>query len=152
VKKFVTFLTQIKTRIDPMPYRHQVHICSILFCCWICLILWSTDPLLGNDLVNTFPWKRTCATIGSPLLGNGSVNKPSQQQRLFSAWSVLMGYKGTQKVIWVSCCWELGRVLEMAVEGDWEEMASNESDCAKKTSCMIWSDSETVKSPLPGYD
>jgi hypothetical protein len=32
---------------------------------------------------------------------------------------------------------ELGRVLEMAVEGDWEEMARKELDCAKKTSCMI---------------
>jgi hypothetical protein len=28
----------------------------------------------------------------------------------------------------VSCCRELGRVLEMAVEGNWEEMVSNELD------------------------
>jgi hypothetical protein len=27
------------------------------------------------------PAKRTLATIGRPMLGNGSVNKPSQQQR-----------------------------------------------------------------------
>jgi hypothetical protein len=33
------------------------------------------DPLLGNDSVNTFPRKRTLATIGHPLLGNRSVNK-----------------------------------------------------------------------------
>jgi hypothetical protein len=45
---------------------------------------------------------------------------------------------------------ELGRVLEMAVEGDyWIEMARNELDGAKKTSFVIWSDSETVINPLP---
>jgi hypothetical protein len=47
---------------------------------------------------------------------------------------------------------ELGRLLEMAVEGDWEEMARKDLDCAKKISCMILSDSETVINPLPGYD
>jgi hypothetical protein len=31
-------------------------------------------------------------------------------------------------------CRELGGVLEMAVEGDNEEMTRNEVDCAKKTS------------------
>jgi hypothetical protein len=45
---------------------------------------------------------------------------------------------------------ELGRVLEMAVEVDWEEMARTELDCAKKTSCVIESYSETVINPLPG--
>jgi hypothetical protein len=32
---------------------------------------------------------------------------------------------------------ELGRVLEMAVEGDWEEVARKELGGAKKTSCVI---------------
>jgi hypothetical protein len=40
----------------------------------------------------------------------------------------------------------------MAVEGDQEEMARKELDCAKKTSCVIGSDSVTVINPLPGYD
>jgi hypothetical protein len=49
-------------------------------------------------------------------------------------------------------CRELGRVLEMAVEGDSEEVARNEVDCAKRTSYVICSYSETVINPLPGYD
>jgi hypothetical protein len=53
---------------------HSSHIlCSIE--------LWRTNPLLGNDSVNTFPRKRASATIGRLLLDSGSVNKPSQQQR-----------------------------------------------------------------------
>jgi hypothetical protein len=43
---------------------------------------------------------------------------------------------------------ELGRVLEIAVEGDWEEMARKELDCDQKTSRVIWS--EVVLNPLPG--
>jgi hypothetical protein len=39
--------------------------------------------------------------------------------------------------IWVRCCQELGRVLEMAVEGDCLEMARNELDCVKKTSYVL---------------
>jgi hypothetical protein len=40
----------------------------------------------------------------------------------------------------------------MAVEGDWEEMSWKELGGAKETSYVIWSDSETVINPLPGYD
>jgi hypothetical protein len=54
-------------------------------CCFImgklttCNMLWRVYPLLGNVSVNTFPRKRTRATIRLPLLGNGSVNKPPWQ-------------------------------------------------------------------------
>jgi hypothetical protein len=37
----------------------------------------------------------------------------------------------------VSCCREVGRVLEMAVEDDSEEMARKGLDCDKKTQCVI---------------
>jgi hypothetical protein len=43
-------------------------------------IVTCIDPLLSNDSVNKFPWKPMCSTIERPLLGNGSVNKPSQEQ------------------------------------------------------------------------
>jgi hypothetical protein len=43
-----------------------------------CKLLRRIDSLLGNDWVNIFQRKRTRSTIGRPLIGNGSVNKPSQ--------------------------------------------------------------------------
>jgi hypothetical protein len=46
----------------------------------------------------------------------------------------------------------MGRVLEMAVEGDWEEMARKELDYDNDTSYVIWSYSGTIINPLPGYD
>jgi hypothetical protein len=89
-------------------------------------------------------------------------------ETVFSAWSVQSGYKEgfsweesvvvrswensvEVEFVWVSCQ-EMGWVLEMAVEGDWEEIARRESDCDKKTSCVIWNYSKTVINPLPGYD
>jgi hypothetical protein len=64
---------------------------------------------------------------------------------------LVVGRSWEDEFIWLSCR-ELGRVLEMAVEGDWEEMARKELDCDKKTSRVIWSYNETVINPLPGYD
>jgi hypothetical protein len=54
---------------------------------------------------------------------------------VFSAWSVTRAYKGMKKL--VLSCRELGRVLEMAVQGDYEEMARKEFGCEKKISCVI---------------
>jgi hypothetical protein len=45
-----------------------------------------------------------------------------------------------------------GGVLEIAVEGDWEEIAINELGGAKKTSCVSGSGSETAINPLQGDD
>jgi hypothetical protein len=56
-----------------------------------------------------------------------------------------------EQFIWFSCR-ELGPVVEMAVGGVSEEKARKELDCAKKTSYVIWSESETVINPLPGHD
>jgi hypothetical protein len=48
--------------------------------------------------------------------------------------------------------WELGWVLDMEAEGDWEELARKELDCAKKASCVSLSYSEAVINLVPGYD
>jgi hypothetical protein len=39
---------------------------------------------------------------------------------------------------------ELGRVLEISVEGNWEERARKKLDGEKKTSYVSWRDSETA--------
>jgi hypothetical protein len=88
--------------------------------------LWRIDPLLGNDSVNTFPRKRTSAKIRHLLLGNGSVNKQAFstiEGLCFLRGPRPRGYKGTKKVVWLSSCRELDWVLEVSVEGGWEEMA-----------------------------
>jgi hypothetical protein len=56
--------------------------------------------MLGNDSVNIFPWTRKRATIGRPLLGNGPVNKHSQQYR-GCVFCVVRprGYKKTKEVV-----------------------------------------------------
>jgi hypothetical protein len=86
-----------------------------------------------------------------------------------SGWSMQSGYKEAlswgesvaarssqgateDEFIWVRCFRGLGPVLELAAGGDSEEMARKELDCDKKTSFVIWSDSESVINPLPGYD
>jgi hypothetical protein len=55
------------------------------------IILLRIDPLLGNDSVNIFPLKRRRATIRRPVLGTGSVSKPSLQLRgcVFSVFSAV---------------------------------------------------------------
>jgi hypothetical protein len=59
-------------------------------------------------------------------------------EAVFSPWSVQSGYKeefrSWQQHSRFSSCRELGRVLEMAVEGDGEEMARKELGGVKKTS------------------
>jgi hypothetical protein len=47
---------------------------------------------------------------------------------------------------------ELGRVMEMAAQGDSEEMTRKELGGAKTTSCVICSDSDTSINPLPRHD
>jgi hypothetical protein len=43
---------------------------------------------------------------------------------------------------------QLSRVSELAAT----EMSRKKLEDVKKTLCVIWSDSETVINPLPGYD
>jgi hypothetical protein len=65
--------------------------------------MWRTDPLLGNDSVNTFARKR--ATIGRPLPGNGSVNKTTLLNNRQAVFYVVRAR--TKKVVWVICCQKL---------------------------------------------
>jgi hypothetical protein len=49
-------------------------------------------------------------------------------EAVFSPWPVPRGYKGTKNVVWESGC----RVLEMAVEGEWKEIARNKFRLCKE--------------------
>jgi hypothetical protein len=120
-------------------------------------ILWRIKPLLGNDPVNTIPLKPTRTTVWRLLLGNGSVSIhrtvrdnrrrcfPRSPYRSYITGSlegavVVRSWESSvEEFIWVSCQ-EFGRVLEMAVEDDWEEIARKDLGAAKKTSCVIWID------------
>jgi hypothetical protein len=132
-------------------------------------ILWRIDPLLSNDLINTFPWEPTRATIGRLLLSKGSVNTPKtirDNRRRCFPWGPSRSYIRVSSKGAVSCqklrefSWrrvrlsQLSRIWSSSGDGSrrwWEEMTRNELDCAK-TSFVIRSYSETVINPLPGYD
>jgi hypothetical protein len=73
-------------------------------------VLWHIDPLLGNDLVNTFWLEPARATIGRLLLGNGSVNTPKtvrdNRPRCFMWGSPRVYITGSSKGA-VTCCQKL---------------------------------------------
>jgi hypothetical protein len=117
--------------------------------------LTTANQLLGNDSVNIFPREPTRATIGRLLLGNGSVTTPKtilENRGWCLPWGPSRGYITRSSKRAVNCCREFGRVPELAVEDNWEEIARKESGGVKKTSFVTWSYSETVITPLPGYD
>jgi hypothetical protein len=58
----------------------QIFTLLIHFIAYDCIVIYK--PLLSNDSVNTYPRETTSATIGHPLLDNGSVNTPHSQQRM----------------------------------------------------------------------
>jgi hypothetical protein len=115
------------------------------------LISTEIDSLLGNDSVNTFSRTPTRATIGRLFLGNRSVKTPKtikDNRRRCFPWGPPRGYITNssreqlvvvrsldiwdEELIWVSCCQEFGRILQMAVQGDWEEMTRKELRSAKR--------------------
>jgi hypothetical protein len=53
-------------------------------------------PIARQRLGKHIPAKRTRATEGRSLLGNGPENISPQQQRLFSVWSVPRVYERTK--------------------------------------------------------
>jgi hypothetical protein len=135
-----------------------------------CFNIMSCIPIARQRIGKYFP-EEANAHKNRTSTARQQINKYDSLtvEAVFSAWSDQSGYKEgfsweesvivrswestvEEVFIWVSCSRELGRVLVMAVEGDSEEIARNALDCAKKSSCVIWSNSETVKNPLPGYD
>jgi hypothetical protein len=132
-------------------------------------IFWRVDPLLGNDSVNTFQRKPTWATVGRLLLVNGAVNTPRQEYRLCFLWGPCRGViKGhsqkTRRSREQNCRSRKWRVEFRDASLGAEELSRvfgisscriierKELVCEKKTSCVNWSYSGTVKNPLPGCD
>jgi hypothetical protein len=90
------------------------------------------------------------AAIGRPLLGKGSVNTPKiirDNRSWCLPWGPPQGYttksskvavsccQKLREFIWVCCFQEFGTVLEMVVEGDWEEMQRRLSVWSEVTDC-----------------
>jgi hypothetical protein len=125
-----------------------------------CLSLHNIHPppwlLWDLHIVTRIPTARQGFGKHTPMEANARNNRAfTARQRIskhasltteavFSAWPMQSGYKevfsSMKQHNRVSCCQELGRVL---VQGDWEEMAMNELRGERKTSCAIWSYSET---------
>jgi hypothetical protein len=100
-------------KTDPSPRQRgrptkQDHNCQIVIYIWT----WAPDGTRHQDLLTDWP------SVAMWLwLWEESVAARSWES------SVEEGF--------FSCCRELGRVLEMAAQDDWEEMARNELDTAK---------------------
>jgi hypothetical protein len=96
------------------------------------------------------------SAIGRLLLGNGWLNTPNntgQKKTVFyvgfaprlckqkfqkEQWNVRSWESSVEEeFIWVIYCRELGRVLEMAVESNWKEIARKELGGPKNTSNML---------------
>jgi hypothetical protein len=86
-------------------------------------------------------------------------------EAVFSVWSDPRGYKSTQsedalkhssRIEKWSVEFETPACRDMNLELNWvgscRIMARKKLCGAKKTSCVIWSDGETVINPLPGHD
>jgi hypothetical protein len=90
-----------------MPYSCNADSLKACYNGWFIIwILWRVYPLLGNDSVNTFPREPTRATMGHPLLCNGSVNTLKtiwDNRRLCFPWGPPRGYITRNSKGGVSC-------------------------------------------------
>jgi hypothetical protein len=117
-------------------------------------ILWRVYPLLGNDSLAKHIPAEANARNNRTYIARQRRNKHASStiQTVFSVGSVPRGYKRAQS----EDAKEYRTVIESSriecSELAAAEMTRKELDDAKKTSRVIWSYSEIVINPLPGYD